>query len=119
MKVTELKAQMHMQKWEKLIADHQDSGISIKLWCQQNKLHEGQYYYYLKKLRLKACEGFPLVRRDEPQFALVPNHAPPNNSAASGTSNIKVTFSNAVVEIAQGAEEAQVRLTLEVLLNAQ
>lgn len=119
MKVTDFKTQMHMQEWAKLIETRQDSGLSIKAWCRQNNLPESQYYYYLRKLRLAACESFPAERQDRPQFALVPNHARVSNSAVPGRSNIKITFSNAVVEIGQGADEEQVRLTLEVLLNAQ
>ena len=119
MNVTDLKTQMHMQEWAKLIEARQDSGLSIKQWCLQNNLSESQYYYYLKKLRLSACESLPSERRNESQFALVPNHARVSNHVATGSSNIKITLSNAVVEICQGADEAQVKYTLEVLLNAQ
>ena len=119
MKVIDLKTQMHMQEWTKLIEARQDSGLSIKEWCRQNNLLESQYYYYLKKLRLAACESLPPERRDGPQFALVPNHARVSNPAATGRNNIKITLSNAVVEIGEGVDEAQIRFTLEVLLNAQ
>jgi hypothetical protein len=36
MNVTDLKTQMHMQEWAKLIAARQDSGLSIKKWCRQS-----------------------------------------------------------------------------------
>ncbi len=36
MNVTDLKTQMHMQEWAKLIEARQDSGLSIKEWCRQN-----------------------------------------------------------------------------------
>jgi hypothetical protein len=119
MNVTDLKTQMHMQEWAKLIEARQDSGLSIKEWCRQNNLPESQYYYYLKKLRLAACESLPSESRDGSQFALVPNHARVSNPVAMRSSNIKITLTNAVVEIGEGAAEAQVRFTLEVLLNAQ
>ena len=119
MNVTDLKTQMHMQEWAKLIEARQHSGLSIKVWCQQNNLPESQYYYYLKKLRLAACDGIPSEKQDETQFALVPKHARVNSPIITGASNIRITLSNAVVEIGEGADEAQVRFTLEVLLNAQ
>ena len=119
MNVTDLKAQMHMQEWSKLIEARQDSGLSIKEWCRQNNLPESRYYYYLKKLRLAACEILPSERRDDSQFALVPNHARVSSRAATRSSNIKIILSNSVVEIGEGADEAQVKFTLEVLLNAQ
>lgn len=121
MKITNLKTQMHMQEWAKLIEARQDSGLGIKQWCQQNNLPESQYYYYLKKLRLLACESLPMERRDESHFALVPNHARARvrNPVVTRSGNIKITLSNAVVEISEGADEAQVKFTLEVLLDAQ
>lgn len=119
MNVTDLKTQMHMQEWSKLIAARQDSGLTIKEWCRQNNLPESRYYYYLKKLRLAACENLPTESQDGSQFALVPNHARVNNPVVARSGNIKITLSNAVVEIGEGADEAQVRFTLEVLLNAQ
>lgn len=118
MKVTDIKTQMHMQEWAKLIETRQGSSLSIKDWCRQNNLPESRYYYYLKKLRLAACKSFSSERREEPQFALVPNHARVSNPVVTG-GNIKITLSNAVVEIGHGADEAQVKFTLEVLLNAQ
>jgi hypothetical protein len=117
--VTDLKTQMHMQEWAKLIEARQDSGLSIKEWCLQNNLPESRYYYYLKKLRLSACESLSTERRGESQFALVPNHARVSNPVVTRSSNIKITLSNAVVEIGEGADDAQVKFTLEVLLNAQ
>ena len=119
MNVTDLKTQMHMQEWAKLVEARQDSGLTIKEWCQQNNLPESRYYYYLKKLRLSACEGSASESRDESQFALVPKHARLSNAAASGYGRIKITLPNAVVEIGVGADEAQVKSTLEVLLYAQ
>lgn len=119
MKVTDLKTQMHMQEWAKLIEARQDSGLSIKEWCRQNNLPESRYYYYLKKLRLAACDNLPAESRDGSQFALVPNYVRVSNPVVTRSSNIKITLSNAVIEIGEGADEAQVKFTLEVLLNAQ
>ena len=119
MNVTDIRTQMHMKEWGKLIEARQGSGLGIKQWCQQNNMPESRYYYYLRKLRLAACETLPEDMRDGAQFALVPKHARPSNPVITGASNIKITFSNAVVEIGEGASEAQVRFALEVLLNAQ
>jgi len=69
MKVTDIKTQMHMQEWGKLIEARQSSGLGIKQWCQQNNVPESQYYYYLRKLRLAACESLPKDMGDGGQFA--------------------------------------------------
>lgn len=38
MNVTDIKTQMHMQEWAKLIEARQGSGLSIKQWCQQSNV---------------------------------------------------------------------------------
>lgn len=120
MNVTEIKTQMHMQEWAKLIEDRQDSGLSIKDWCCQNNLPESRYYYYLKKLRLAACGQLGGDGQNTAQFALVPKQArAPASPSAVGAGSIRITLPGAVVEIGEGASEAQIRFTLEVLLNAQ
>ena len=119
MNVTSIKTQLHMDEWAKLIEARQECGLSIKQWCKQNNFPESQYYYYLRKLRVAAYESLPEVMREESQFALVPKHARAGEPTITGTTNIKITFPNAVVEIGTSANEAQVRLTLEVLLDAQ
>ncbi|MDD2484726.1 MAG: hypothetical protein PHQ50_06880 [Eubacteriales bacterium] len=102
-----------------MIESRQDSGLSIKDWCRQNDMSESQYYYYLRKLRLAACEDFPEKQQEEAPFALVPKHARVSRPVITEGSNIKITLQNAVVEIGAGAKEAHVRLALEVLLHAQ
>ena len=101
MNVTEIKTQMHMQEWAKLINARQDSGLTIKQWCHQNNVSKTQYYYYLNKLRLAACEALPGKQQDGAQFALVPKQAR-SNTFIAGTSNIRITLCNAVVEIGDG-----------------
>lgn len=119
MNVGEIKTRMHMEEWAKLIEAREASGLSVKRWCEQNNLPESKYYYYLKRLRLSACE----VLAEEPagtgQFALIPKPVRTGHHAAGGTNNIKVTLPGAVVEIGEGASEAKVKFILEVLLHAQ
>ncbi len=119
MNVTKVKNQMRMQEWAKLVEAREESGLSIKQWCKQNDLQEAQYYYYLRKLRLAACENLPVETSKDLQFTLVPNPVRDISSVSSEQSNIKITFPSAIVEIGHEADEAQIRLKLEVLLRAQ
>lgn len=119
MNVIEIKNQMHMEEWAKLIEAREASGLSIKRWCAQNSLPESKYYYYLKKLRLTVCEPLAEEASGTAQFALVPKPVRTGHYVPGGTSNIKITLPGAVVEIDEGASEAKVKFILEVLLNAQ
>ena len=34
-----------------MIVEHQQSGLSIKAWCKEKGISEGQFYYWLKIIR--------------------------------------------------------------------
>jgi len=42
--------------WTGVIRDCQESGLSIKAFCESAGFHENRYYYWQKKLREMTCE---------------------------------------------------------------
>ncbi|UYO64439.1 hypothetical protein LNN31_08450 [Acetobacterium wieringae] len=38
-------------KWQTMIQERTESGLSIKAWCVKNQVSEGSYYYWLKTIR--------------------------------------------------------------------
>ena len=42
--------------WLELINSCYESGLSVKQWCNENKIANSTFYYQLKRLRNKACE---------------------------------------------------------------
>lgn len=101
MNITGIKTQLRMQEWAKLIESQQKCRLNIKQWCEQNNVLESQYYYYLRKLRIVACESLPSQSQTEPQFALVPEHVRRSNPVVTQASSMKITLSNAVTEICE------------------
>jgi transposase-like protein len=49
MKVT--KHAIQKEKWQAMIRERTESGLSIKAWCAKNQVSEGSYYYWLKTIR--------------------------------------------------------------------
>ncbi len=43
--------------WIKNIADRNESGMSIREWCNKNQIREAPYYYWLKKIRKEIIES--------------------------------------------------------------
>lgn len=51
-----------MEQWRQIIQDCQKSGLSNKVYCQQQGISEKTYYYWLRKLRAAAVEqGGPQI----------------------------------------------------------
>ncbi len=56
-KVTYVKTKYRLDQWEKLIAECQSSGLQVDEWCEKNEVSRHAYYYWLRKIRVKACES--------------------------------------------------------------
>ena len=57
-----------MEQWKQIIQDCQKSGLSNKVYCQQQGISEKTYYYWLRKLRTAAVEqAAPQIMELEPE----------------------------------------------------
>ena len=58
-----------MEQWQQRIMDCQQSGMSIKAWCQENGVATSSYYYYLRKIRESMLQEKQLVPLELPKAA--------------------------------------------------
>ncbi len=57
-----------MEQWRKIIEDRQKSGLSNKMYCQQQGISEKTYYYWLRKVRTAVVEqAAPQIMELEPE----------------------------------------------------
>ena len=54
-KIVAIKTEVREQNWETMISECQQSGLSVKEWCNQNGINTSTYYSRLRKLREKVC----------------------------------------------------------------
>ncbi len=55
--VSETKSEFRLRQWTKIIAECQASNLTVKAWCSQHNIGIKSYYYWLRKIRLKACQS--------------------------------------------------------------
>lgn len=63
--ISEVKAQVSREEWERRITACQQSGMSVRSWCQENGVTTGAYYHHLRKIResmLTEKEIIPLKK---------------------------------------------------------
>ena len=90
------------QLWRKLIAEQEQSGLSVRGFCQQHRTSEPGFYYWRKHL----AEQLPM------KFALVDT----SRSAPATVAAVEVILdSGERLRIAPGIEAATLRLVLSVL----
>ena len=56
-----------MDEWKQRIIDCQNSGMSIRTWCQENGVAVSSYYHYLRKIRESMLQESQLVQIELPK----------------------------------------------------
>jgi transposase-like protein len=88
--------------WRQLVAKQQQSGISVRAFCQQHGTSEYSFYHWRKRLR----EQLPM------KFALVET----SQSAPAAVAVLEVILTSGErLRIVPGVDDATLRLVLSVL----
>ena len=56
MNAKEVSKQVRLSHWAGVMRERNESGNSVRKWCQENGISEKTYYYWQRKLREAACE---------------------------------------------------------------
>jgi transposase-like protein len=49
-------AEYRLSHWARVVRERQESGLTVKAFCESEGFHENIYYYWQKKLREATCE---------------------------------------------------------------
>lgn len=95
--------------WRKAVHDAARSGLSIREFCRQRKLHESQFYWWQRNLAAKPAP--PANQPDgAASFALV------SGEAGAPDAGIELVLSGGRrLRIAKGVDEATLRSVLAAL----
>ena len=56
MDMRSLTSEYRLSHWAEIMRERQESGQSIKAYCEQTGIHENVYYYWQRKLREATCK---------------------------------------------------------------
>ena len=70
MDTREITAGLRMSHWAQIIRERQESGLTVKAYCEKAGFHENSYFYWQNKLREAACEHLPEIRSNIPSTNL-------------------------------------------------
>ena len=56
MNTKEMTRQVRLAHWINVLRERNESGKSIRAWCQENEINQKTYHYWQRKLRETACE---------------------------------------------------------------
>lgn len=111
-KISEVKQEYQLQEWSGMLRERQESGLSVKAWCQEQGLAEHIYYYRLRKLRQAACTA--LEQSQPVQLAEVPL-AP---KSQENHAKLRLTTKTRTLEI-MDADRSVLDQVLRAMLHAE
>ncbi len=114
--VTYIKTKYRHEQWEKLIFECQNSGLKVDEWCEANNVSRHAYYYWLRKIRKKACSSIlPIIPEQKTPVAFakveVKTHQCINNVA------VVIHLPYATLEVLEGSSQQTVEAVLLALKN--
>lgn len=118
-KIANVKSQLRLQQWAKIIADCQASDMTVVAWCEANNINIKSYYYWLRKVRNhtleqmpQLTENLPVPTEDDPvTFKRLDVQTPVPEAAAA----VIIRLPNATVEISEGTSQQTVQAVLMAL----
>jgi len=118
-KIANVKSQLRLQQWAKIIADCQASDMTVVAWCEANNINIKSYYYWLRKVRNhtleqmpQLTENLPVPTEDDPvTFKRLDVQTPVPEAAAA----VIIRLPNATVEVNEGTSQQTVQAVLMAL----
>ena len=52
-----IKREIKISEWTEIIRKRNESGLTVRAWCEQTGISEDQYYYWLRVVRASACRA--------------------------------------------------------------
>lgn len=107
-------------KWKSRISERCQSGQTIRAWCKENNIQEGQYYYWLKVLREESLiqAGALAVTQSNRFVELLPKERKADAGAIDCSFCAKLTTQSGFqVDIYNGADEQTLGFLLQVITN--
>jgi transposase-like protein len=112
--------QYRLNHWTEIIRECRNSGQTISAWCADHDINPKSYYYWLKRVRMAACESLPAPGSDNQQ--IVPVNIPDRlaeTAAQALSSDIILRFGSVTLELHNGASTALIENTLRALKNVR
>jgi hypothetical protein len=124
MDVQKITHEYRLQQWTKVITECRRSGKTAKAWCEENNINSKSYYYWLKRIRIAACNSLSTVT--EKQQEIVPVNISDISTctgetksltSASEQTAVVININSTTIEVKNGASASIIENTLRAIKN--
>ena len=104
--------QFRLRTWADIIQARNESGLSVREYCERNKISRNVYFYWLRKLRSAALEADGSRFVEMPAFSL-------SGSSDHPMGSVIVELGNARIHVTDPELRDTFTMIVEVLSHAQ
>lgn len=123
MDVRKVTYEYRLKNWTEMISQCNKSGLTVKAWCKENNIKTTSYYYWLKRVRIAACNSMltdsekpqqlvSLSITDMPEYTSTEVSTPQSQSSQTA---IILKINSVVIEIQNGASDNTIENTLRAI----
>ena len=116
-----VKQQYRLKQWSELIQQCRSSGQTVSVWCEENDVNPKQYYYWLRRVRMAACETLPI--NSDQGGLIVPlslaSSSAPDSVTVQSTAPVIIRLGLSSIEIHQGASPELISNILKAISYAR
>lgn len=106
------------EKWIKLIKSYNESGLSIRKWCEENGVSPTQYYYWLRVIREETLiKAGTLAVTGQTQFAEIKPIKEESKSYGKGICAVLRSNGNEI-EVLNNADPNTLEIILRILARS-
>jgi len=102
MNTRKIAAEYRLAHWTQIMHRKRESGLSAKVFCKNEGIHENVYYYWQKKLRSAACEQMAEMQSEQVERKLVP----------SGFAELKIVKAYDPPTLPEHATQGEIRIDI-------
>lgn len=125
METQEVKRQYRLNQWIEVIRECRSSGQTVSAWCAENNINPKRYYYWLRCVRMAACELLPTSGSNEsnivpvtlPRSLLKTDPATP--VIAGSPAHVILRIGSATLELHNGASPELIAHTLKAITHVR
>lgn len=122
MNTREVTHQYRLNKWIEIIKECRSSGQTVSAWCAEHDINPKSYYYWLKRVRMAACEALPSLNPGNNPIVPVNTLFPiagTSQANQESSSDIILRFGAVTLEIRNTASAALIESILRVMQNVR
>ena len=101
-------AEVRMTNWAAMIRQRNESGMTVRQWCEANQISENTYYYRLNRLRKAMIQS---VTVSDPQKGSAPSAHPTefarimSHSQSSPNVALRIRCADTTIEVSNDASD--------------